>query len=166
MNVIEPFVELIETIFFCRLARTLLDERLRDEQRAADVDGHDRVEQLVVELAEALRGVFAAARFVAAGGAIAVDAGVVDQHVDRLAVELGRQRAHLVDAGDVHALDAHVRMLGDDGCQRFGHAVAAVRRDHRPAFRRVLLDELEAEPEFAPVISTVSAAAADGTASA
>ena len=57
-------------------------------------------------------------------------------------------------------------MLGDDGRERLGHAVAAVRRDDRPAFRGVLLDELEPKPEFAPVISTVSAAAADGTASA
>ena len=37
-------------------------------------------------------------------------------------------------------------MLGNDGRERLGHAVAAVGRDDRPAFRGVLLDELEAEP--------------------
>jgi len=56
-----------------------------------------------------------------------------------------RQRAHLVDAGDVHALDVHVRMFLDDGRQRLGHAVTPVRCDDLPAFRRVLLDELESQ---------------------
>ena len=57
-------------------------------------------------------------------------------------------------------------MLGHDGCERLGHAVAAVRRDDGPPLAAYCLTNSSPSPEFAPVISTVSAAAADGTASA
>jgi len=43
-----------------------------------------------------------------------VNAGVVDQHVDWRTGELRRERTHLGDARDVHALDANIRVLGHD----------------------------------------------------
>ena len=123
----------------------ILIEGLRDDQRPLDVDGHHGVEQRVLHVPKALDLPVARARLVVplARAAVVVDAGVVDEHVDRHVLELRGERDGRVVIGDVELLDAEGFVAGGKIRQRLRCLGPAMRRDHRPAFRRVLLRELE-----------------------
>ena len=124
--VIVPLLELIATIFFSVPALHVGVERLGDDQRPFDVDGHDRVQELEAHAPEALRRPIAGARFVPGAqlAAIVVDAGVVDQHVDRHVREPRGEGSRLLDVGDVERLDANLRILRHDFGERSAEARA------------------------------------------
>ncbi len=65
------------------------------------------------------------------------------QHVDRHILELRREALAAAVVGDVELLDTEGLVLRGEVRERLRRVRAAVGRDDRPAFRRVLLGELQ-----------------------
>ncbi len=101
------------------------------------------IELVVVERAEQLPGTPAS---VGGDGPEPDQRGVIQQHVDRLALEFERQGFDLHGVGDVHALNAHLgRILLLEYRQLVRSGVAPVCCNDRPALGGILLGELQTD---------------------
>ena len=106
-------------------------------------------QQLFLPTDEVLRRPVAGAQVVVwlARSAVVVDAGVIEQDVDRDALEPLGECLHLFDVGDVHLLDAQERLvLGGELGQRGWDVRPAMGGDDGPAFRQILLREFKTDP--------------------
>ena len=129
----EPACDVIARIFFCRLAATFLDEGFRHFQRTTCIRAHELIEQVEIQCAKGLIAKFSE------------DAGIVDQHVDRLIPQAPGQRIDRSDVADVERLDRDPRVFLRQRFEihrRFGRSGPG---DDVPSLRRILFREFEAD---------------------